>query len=166
MSLSIPYILSFVSSCLYLGIPIKLHITFLLILPFFAWNFSASPSPFGFSDQDIPLRYVLSLSMAVSLFMCVILHELGHSYIAKKHGTKIQSITLFLFGGVSALEEIPRDPKTELKMALAGPGVSFLISLIFMIYDNIYQRIGREPNLSFIFKFMIYATLFFPINLL
>ncbi|HEY9205868.1 MAG TPA: site-2 protease family protein [Candidatus Methanoperedens sp.] len=122
-----------------MGIPIKLHITFLLILPIFAWSFAINPSPFGFNDQDLPLRYVLSLAAAVSLFVCVLLHELGHSYVAKKHGTNIQSITLFLFGGVSSMEEIPRDPKTELKMALAGPGVSFLISLIFIIIYLIFK---------------------------
>ncbi len=64
-----------------IGIPIKLHITFLLILPVFAWNFAASPSPFGFSDLTMPQRYVLSLAASVSLFLCVILHELGHSYM-------------------------------------------------------------------------------------
>ncbi|HEY6585683.1 MAG TPA: CBS domain-containing protein [Candidatus Methanoperedens sp.] len=127
-----------------MGIPIKLHITFLLILPFFAWSFAATPSPFGFSDQEVPLRYVLSLAAAISLFVCVLLHELGHSYIAKKHGTNIQSITLFLFGGVSSLEEIPRDPKTELKMALAGPGVSFLIALILIIIDLFFKPSGES----------------------
>lgn len=145
-----------------IGIPIKLHITFLLILPVFAWNFAASPSPFGFSDLDQPLRYVLSLAMAVSLFACVILHELGHSYIAKKHGTNIQSITLFLFGGVSALEEIPRDPKTELKMALAGPGVSFLISLIFMIIYLIF----KSPTDSFMSINDPYLRLFWMISII
>jgi Zn-dependent protease/CBS domain-containing protein len=139
-----------------------LHITFLLILPVFAWNFAINPSPFGFSDQDIPLRYVLSLAMAVSLFVCVILHELGHSYIAKKHGTKIQSITLFLFGGVSALEEIPRDPKTELKMALAGPGVSFLISIIFMIMYLIF----KSPGDSFLQINDPYLRLFWMISII
>lgn len=145
-----------------IGIPIKLHITFLLILPVFAWNFAVNPSPFGFSDQDLPLRYVLSLAVAFSLFMCIILHELGHSYIAKKHGTKIQSITLFLFGGVSAMEEIPRDPKTELKMALAGPGVSFLISLLFM---SIYL-IFRSPGDSFIQINDPYLRLFWMISII
>ena len=125
-----------------MGIPIKLHITFLLILPFFAWSFAATPPPFGFRDQEVPFRYVLSLAAAISLFACVLLHELGHSYIAKKHGTNIQSITLFLFGGVSSLEEIPRDPKTELKMALAGPGVSFLIALILIIIDIFFKPSG------------------------
>jgi len=65
------------------------------------------------------------MAAAISLFVCVVLHELGHSYIAKKHGINIRNITLFLFGGVSSMEEIPRNPKVELKMAAAGPGVSF-----------------------------------------
>jgi Zn-dependent protease/CBS domain-containing protein len=145
-----------------MGIPIKLHITFLLILPVFAWIFANSPSQFGFSDQDIPLRYVLSLAAAVSLFVCVILHELGHSYIAKKHGTNIQSITLFLFGGVSAMEEIPRDPKIELKMALAGPGVSFLISIIFMIIYLIF----KTPGDSFMSINDPYLRLFWMISII
>ncbi len=145
-----------------MGIPIKLHITFLLILPFFAWSFSASPSPFGFSDLDLPLRYILSLAAAVSLFACVILHELGHSYIAKKHGTNIQSITLFLFGGVSSMEEIPREPKTELKMALAGPGVSFLISLMSMIVYYIF----KSPDDSFTEINNPYLRLFWMISII
>lgn len=151
-----------------MDIPIKLHITFLLILPFFAWNFSVNPSPFGFSDLDSPLRYVLSLAAAVSLFVCVILHELGHSYIAKKHGTKIQSITLFLFGGVSSMEEIPRDPKTELKMALAGPGVSFLIALMSMILYLIFKSAG-DPFTNYLFLGPIndpYLRLFWMISII
>ncbi len=127
-----------------MGIPIKLHITFLLILPLFAWSFAITPPRLGFSDQDLPLRYVLSFAAAVSLFICVVLHELGHSYIAKKHGTKIQNITLFLFGGVSSLEEIPRNPKTELKMAMAGPVVSFLIALIFIIIYSFFKPSGES----------------------
>ncbi len=123
-----------------MGIPIKLHITFLLILPVFAYYFSANSSPFGFNDVDTAtLRYALSTSAALLLFTCVLLHELGHSYVAKKHGTKIQSITLFLFGGVSSMEEIPRNPGVEFKMALAGPGVSFIIGSILIIFYEIFK---------------------------
>ena len=72
------------------------------------------------------------------------IHELGHSYIAKKHGTNIKNITLFLFGGVSSLDEIPRDPRTELKMAMAGPGVSFLIGLILIIIYSFFKPAGES----------------------
>jgi len=139
-----------------MGIPIKLHITFLLILPVFAYSFSINPSYFGFSDvKPAIFRYTLSSLAAISLFVCVLLHELGHSYVAKKHGTNIQSITLFLFGGVSSMEEIPRNPKTELKMAVAGPAVSLLIgSTLIIIYE--FLKTGSsyfpgEPVLRFIY---------------
>ena len=123
-----------------MGIPIKLHITFLLILPVFAYIFSTNPSTFGFSDvEPASLKYLFSASTAISLFVCVLLHELGHSYVAKKHGVDIQSITLFLFGGVSSMEDIPRNPKTELKMAVAGPAVSLLIGSILIIIYNFYK---------------------------
>ncbi len=123
-----------------MGIPIKLHITFLLILPVFGYIFANKPPELGFSDvQNLWLRYALGLSVAVLLFTCVLLHELGHSYVAKKHGTSIQGITLFLFGGVSSLEEVPRDPKVEFKMALAGPAVSLLIGSILVIFYELLR---------------------------
>ncbi len=131
-----------------MGIPIKLHITFLLILPVFAFYFSVNPAPFGFNDVTSTItRYALSLSAAISLFICVLLHELGHSAVAKKHGSNIQSITLFLFGGVSAMEEIPRDPKVEFKMALAGPAVSLLIGSILIIIYELFKT--NDPAVVF-----------------
>jgi Zn-dependent protease/predicted transcriptional regulator len=118
-----------------MGIPIKLHITFLLIIPVMGYIFANNTSVSGFNDvESIFLRYALGISVAILLFTSVLLHELGHSYVAKKHGTKIQGITLFLFGGVSSLEEIPRNPKVEFKMALAGPSVSLLIWSILTIF--------------------------------
>ncbi len=126
-----------------MGIPIKLHITFLLILPVFGWIFANSAPRFGFNDvEPLSLRYALGMAASLLLFTCVLLHELGHSYVAKKHGTNIQSITLFLFGGVSSMEEIPRDPKIEFKMALAGPGVSLLIGSILIIVYELFKTGG------------------------
>jgi Zn-dependent protease len=123
-----------------MGIPIKLHITFLLILPVFGWIFANSAPRFGFNDVvPLSLRYALGMAASLLLFTCVLLHELGHSYVAKKHGTNIQSITLFLFGGVTSMEEIPRNPKIEFKMVLAGPGVSLLIGSILIIIHELFK---------------------------
>jgi Zn-dependent protease/predicted transcriptional regulator len=123
-----------------MGIPIKLHITFLLIIPVMGYIFANNSSDLGFNDVgSIFLRYILGISVAILLFTSVLLHELGHSYVAKKHGTKIQGITLFLFGGVSSLEEIPRNPKVEFKMALAGPSVSLLIGSILIIFHELIK---------------------------
>ncbi len=125
-----------------MGIPVRLHITFLLILPVFAWMFASSePQVGGFSDVDpVLLRYSLGMATSLLLFTCVLLHELGHSYVAIKHGSNINSITLFLFGGVSSMEDIPRNPKIELKMALAGPAVSLLIGSALIIIHEVFKQ--------------------------
>lgn len=121
-----------------LGIPIKLHITFLLILPVFALVFATNPAPFGFQNEASPLiSYLLSLITTILLFFCVLLHELGHSYLAQKYGVKIKDITLMLIGGVSSMEEIPRNPSQELKMAFAGPLVSLIIGFLLFALNSL-----------------------------
>jgi Zn-dependent protease len=64
----------------------------------------------------------------VILFASILVHELSHSYIAKKNGLPIARITLFFFGGVSEMTEEPQDPGLEVRMAAAGPLMSFLIA--------------------------------------
>jgi len=61
----------------------------------------------------------------------VLVHEVAHSYVAKRNGIKISDITLYLFGGVSAMEEVPRNPAVELWMAFVGPATSVLIGIFF-----------------------------------
>ncbi|MDI6888499.1 MAG: CBS domain-containing protein [Methanocellales archaeon] len=132
-----------------MGIPIKLHITFLLILPVFALVFASSPAPYGFVEVESTIvRYAFGTLAAVALFACVLLHELGHSYVAMKYGTKIRSITLLLFGGVASMEEVPRDPKIELKMAMSGPGVSFALGVAFLLIYLLLKPIWAESPVT------------------
>ncbi|PAV10706.1 hypothetical protein ASJ81_12890 [Methanosarcina spelaei] len=130
-----------------MGIPIRLHITFLLILPIFAYAFAINPQPFGFEGVEPSItRYSLSVLTAILLFASILVHELAHSYLAMRYGVKIENITLFLFGGVSAMEKIPREPGQEAKMASAGPLTSLVIGLIcLLIYGNL---ISPNPVLS------------------
>ncbi|MDK2892452.1 MAG: hypothetical protein PWQ49_844 [Methanohalophilus sp.] len=119
-----------------MGIPILIHISFLIVLPLFALIFASAPVPYGFQDvQPVFLSYILSFITTILLFACVLLHELGHSYFAKRYGVKIQNITLFLIGGVSSMEEMPRNPSQEAKMAFAGPMVSFFIGFVLFILN-------------------------------
>lgn len=130
-----------------MGIPIKLHITFLLVLPMFAYIFAINPQPFGFEGVEPPItRYLLSTLAAILLFSSVLLHELAHSYFAKRYGVNIESITLFLFGGVSAMEEMPRKPWQEAKMASAGPLTSLIIGFVCLFTYR--YLISSNPALS------------------
>ena len=126
-----------------MGIPIRLHWTFLLVILYIAWAFASISQQvlgrtYGLgSIEPVNLRWTYSLVFAVVLFACVALHELGHSYIAHKNGIIIRSITLYFFGGVSAVEEIPRNPRLELQMAFAGPAVSGVIGLISILLASL-----------------------------
>ncbi len=130
-----------------MGIPIKLHVTFLLILPVFAYVFAINPQPFGFFGVEPPLtRYALSTLTAILLFVSILLHELAHSYLAMRYGVNIDSITLFLFGGVSSMEEMPRVPSQEAKMAFAGPLTSLVIGFVCLFVYGTF--ISPNPALA------------------
>ena len=126
-----------------LGIPIKLHITFLIILFLFIYYFAAISFKvgglvLGFNalDTSFDLKLLYSTIASILFFSTILLHELSHSYIARSNGINIQSITLYIFGGVAQMEEIPRNPKIELKMTAAGPGISLFIGIVaYMLYD-------------------------------
>ena len=124
-----------------MGIDIKLHITFLMVLPIFVMIFAVNSAPYGFGDIEPPMQYVLALLCTVLLFTCVLLHELGHSYFAQKYGFKVDNITLFLIGGIASMEDIPRDPAQEAKMAFAGPMVSFMIGSILLALNFVISSL-------------------------
>ena len=124
------------------GIPIKLDITFLIILPIFAWIIAFQIEELiGILNMamgtSIPIEpmtegympWILGLTAAIGLFACVLLHELGHSVVAIRYGFPIDSITLWLLGGVAQLTEQPTNWRQELAIAIAGPAVSIGIGV-------------------------------------
>ena len=94
------------------GIPIRMHLTFVLLLAWIAW--------LGWSVDG--LRSSLwALALIISLFACVVLHELGHSLVAIRFGARVRSVTLLPIGGVASMQSIPEKPVQELLVSLAGP---------------------------------------------
>ncbi|ERG95293.1 CBS domain-containing protein [Haloquadratum walsbyi] len=128
------------------GIPIKLDITFLLILPLFAWLIGNDIAQltgivndvFGSTISADPLttgltQWILGTATAIGLFICVLLHEFGHSLVAMYYGYTIDSITLWLFGGVASFTEMPERWQQSLIIAIAGPIVSVGVGIISYI---------------------------------
>ncbi len=79
------------------------------------------------------LAWVLGLIAALLLFASVLAHELGHSFVALNQGIEVNSITLFIFGGLASLGEESKTPGDAFKVAIAGPLVSFMLFGVFSL---------------------------------
>jgi len=125
------------------GIPLQVDLTFLLVLPLFAWLIGSQVGEYvGLLNEvwgaGIPVEALtgsptslgLGLVAALGLFVGVVLHELGHSLVAMRFGYPIAAITLWIFGGIAQLEELPEDWKQELAIAIAGPVVSVALGVV------------------------------------
>lgn len=102
------------------GIEIRIHLTFLLLL---------AGVGIGYHARGGMPAALAGLAFVLLLFGSVVLHELGHAVAALRYGIHTPDITLLPIGGVARLERLPRDPRQELAVALAGPAVTALIAL-------------------------------------
>ena len=116
------------------GIPIKLHLTFFIILLLGAWQWA------GRSDNPMT-GAIFGVVLMLTLFLCVALHELGHSLMARRFGIETREILLMPLGGIAQLEKNPTQPRHELLIALAGPLVNVLIAALLVV-------IGLTPQVS------------------
>jgi len=108
----------------FFGIPLRIHITFWLLLLFVA----LSSGKHGGLQGGIHGVVFVAL-----LFTCVVLHELGHSIVAQHLGITVRDIILLPIGGISQMERIPDEPKKELYISAIGPVVSLALALFFFI---------------------------------
>ncbi len=140
--------------CRIYGIDVKVHFSLAFILAFLIYAFYVMPPPYGFSDFPSKTRLIMAIVTSIAFFGCILFHELCHSYFAIKFGSKVKGIILFIFGGVSLIDPIPREPKKEFIMAVAGPAGSFLIAFISYFLMHL-----PFPILSRFFFIMYYFNL-------
>jgi len=98
------------------GIPIRIHLTFFLLL---LW--------FGNVSVQQGQTFLSGVAFMLLLFGCVVLHELGHALAARRYGVATREIVLYPFGGIARIESMPSG-KAELVIALAGPAVNLLLA--------------------------------------
>jgi Zn-dependent protease len=115
------------------GIPLGIHPLWLVVVALITWSLGADYYPARVDGIDPGVAYLLGLISALLLFTSVVLHELGHSLVARRYGIEIQEIDLWLLGGVAVMKQGPRRPEEELRFALAGPAVSVVIAALFAL---------------------------------
>lgn len=147
------------------GIPIRLGVSFLLVLPLLAYLigsqvvvttellnglFDATIDPGPLTEGSLP--WILGVGAALGLFGSVLLHELGHSLVARRYGLAIEAITLWFLGGLAQFTELPDDWRHELVIAVAGPIVSLVLGLLF--YGSFELLAESLPAVRFVIGYL------------
>jgi Zn-dependent protease len=107
------------------GTSILIHVTFLLFLLWLAAIY--------YRQGGAQAAWQGTLFIAI-LFFCVLLHELGHVFAARYYGVKTRDVTLWPFGGIASMEQMPEKPSQELVVALAGPAVNVVIAAVLLLW--------------------------------
>lgn len=111
------------------GIDVKVHWTFFLLLAFFGYVGYTTAAAAGI---DVTVGIVVTIAVILTLFLCVVLHEFGHSLVAQRLSIDVSDITLLPIGGVARLKTLPEKPVDEIKIAVAGPLVNVVLAPIFL----------------------------------
>ncbi|MDQ6694190.1 MAG: site-2 protease family protein [Chloroflexota bacterium] len=112
------------------GVDIKVHWSWALVVLLVTFQLGSLYFPDRMPGESEVTYMVLGFVASLLLFLSVLLHELSHSFVAKARGLKVRDIVLYIFGGVSNIEQEPEKASDEFLIAVVGPLTSLGISLL------------------------------------
>jgi len=124
------------------GIPIRMHLTLLLLLVWIIGTHVLHGASLGAS--------AIGLFLVLAIFASIVVHELGHALVARRFGIPTRDIILLPIGGVSRLERMPREPRQELLVALAGPAVNVALAAVAFLAILLVDAPWSPESLSLV----------------
>lgn len=121
------------------GIEIGVHYTWLIAFVLVTWTLAQGFFPQSYPGWDAATYWATGVAAALLLFGSVLVHELAHSFVAQARGVPVRSITLFIFGGVSAMETEAQTARDELWIAAVGPATSAVLAAAFWALLQVAQ---------------------------
>lgn len=129
-----------------LGIRLELDYSWFLVFALLTWALAVGHYPAEFKGWPPSLYWIMGAVTAVMLFVSVLLHELGHSVVARRYKIPVRRITLFIFGGVSQIEAEAATAGADFRIAVAGPLVSLALAALFAVLAPVVA--GVSPLLA------------------
>ena len=125
------------------GFEIKFDPSWLIVAALIAWSLYQGYFPNTLPGESAAVYLSMSVAATVLFFASLILHELAHSFVARRFGLTVGGITMFLFGGVAELEKEPRSPEVEFFVAIAGPAMSLALAASFLFMSWMVAFAGQ-----------------------
>jgi Zn-dependent protease/CBS domain-containing protein len=113
------------------GIEILLDYSWFIVFVLVTWSLARAYFPAAHPGWPSATYWIMGILTSLLFFASVVFHELAHSLVSRAHGTPVRDITLFIFGGAARLSEEPKSARAELRMALAGPASSLVLTALF-----------------------------------
>jgi Zn-dependent protease/predicted transcriptional regulator len=128
------------------GFEVKLDWSWLILALLITWSLADGLFPVWYKGFSTATYWWMGIAGTIGLFFSVVFHELAHSLVARTRGIPMKGITLFIFGGVAEMYDEPEDPKSEILMAVVGPGMSIVIGgVLIAIYYSVKSSLGGTP---------------------
>jgi len=135
------------------GIPVSVDWSWFFVLFLVIWLLSGYYRDLLGGPQDSTEPYVLAVASALGFFGSILLHELGHAFVAIRNGVGISSVQLWIFGGVARMDREADSPATEFKIGVAGPLVTLAITVVLTViglagagYDGFREAVELKTS--------------------
>src|SRR5437867_3426990 len=137
------------------GVDVAVHPSWLIIFGLVTWSIAGGFVPEALPHLPAVEAWIIGVATALLFFASVLVHELAHSFVARRRGIPVHSITLFLFGGVSNLTAESKNPGTEFQIAIVGPLTSAMLgALAFVI-----AILPIDERIKLVFDYLAFVNL-------
>jgi Zn-dependent protease/CBS domain-containing protein len=117
------------------GIPIRINPSLFFILALLTWSLADTLLPAAYPDMTVTGRWLTGLLTALLFFASILFHEMAHAWLALRNGVPVQSITLYIFGGIAQLGGKPKTARAEFAVAIIGPLSSIFLGAVFYLLN-------------------------------
>lgn len=145
------------------GIPVRIDYRWFFVLALMAWLTAVNiPSDL---IEGVFIKLVFGLITTLVFFGSIFFHELAHAFAARFEGVEVMEIVLHPFGGLARLRREPDNPRTEFRIAIAGPAASFLLALVFLVLMVASANLGTAVLTPLLFLLFFWNILLAVFNL-
>lgn len=136
------------------GFEVGFDFSWFLLVILITWSLASGLFPQMYEDLSTTTYWIMGVAGALGLFLSIVLHELGHSLVARSFGMDMRGITLFIFGGVAEMKDEPPSAKAEFYVAIAGPIVSVILGVALLGLSALSGSVGLPTPVDGVLRYL------------